>query len=263
MILTRDTSERRQIEEERLRISKMESIGVLASGIAHDFNNNFATILGYLSMAKQDMPPDDIRYKHITVAEEAATHARTLAQQLLASAKGGAAVKVELSIIDLMKKTVSFTLNRSNIRCDWMIAEDLWPVTVDQGQMIQVIQNLFINASQAMPHGGIITITGENHILEHPITVHRTTLNPGFYIKLSLKDQGFGIDPEIIDQIFEPYFTTRETGTGLGLTTANTIIKRHEGAIDVASAPHRGTTFTIYLPATVKPVRGIIGESSK
>ncbi|MBT5875776.1 MAG: response regulator [Candidatus Latescibacteria bacterium] len=249
-----DVTERQQAEDERLRLSKLESIGLLAGGIAHDFNNIMTGVLGYISFAKLDLKQDDPIYDRLAEAEQAAIEAKNLTQQLLTFAKGGAPVKQMTSIADLLVESATFVLRGSNVRCEWEIPDDLWPVDVDTGQINQVIHNLVINAIQASPDGGILTIRGDNMILGSSTEIRGgSSLAPGFYVKLSFSDQGLGMTQEQLENIFDPYFTTKATGTGLGLTTVFTIISRHDGAITVDSTPGEGTTFEVYLPASSHP----------
>jgi PAS domain S-box-containing protein len=247
-----DVTERQQAEDERLRLSKLESIGLLAGGIAHDFNNIMTGVLGYISFAKLDLPPDSPVYGRLSEAEQAAIEAKNLTQQLLTFSKGGAPVKERIDIPSLLMESVSFVLRGSNVRCAWDLPEDLWPVHVDTGQMKQVVHNLAINAIQAMPDGGTLTIRGVNLILGSSTQIKGKTLSPGFYVKLTFADEGIGMAPEQLDSIFDPYFTTKPNGTGLGLTTVYTIISRHDGAITVDAAPQEGATFEIYLPAATQ-----------
>lgn len=248
-----DVTERQRAEDERLRLSKLESIGLLAGGIAHDFNNIMTGVLGYISFAKLDLKPDDIIYDRLAEAEQAAIEAKNLTQQLLTFAKGGAPVKQMTSISDLLVESATFVLRGSNVRCEWEIPEDLWPVDVDTGQINQVIHNLVINAIQATPDGGVLTIQGSNMILGASTDIRGVALAPGFYVKLSFIDQGVGMTQEQLEHIYDPYFTTKATGTGLGLTTVFTIIKRHDGAITVDSTSGEGTAFEVYLPASSHP----------
>lgn len=249
-----DTTERQQADDERMRISKLESIGLLAGGIAHDFNNIMTGVLGYISFAKLDIDPQSPIYNRLSEAEHAAIEAKNLTQQLLTFAKGGAPVKEIVSIPDLLTEAVSFVLRGSNVRCEWEIPVDTWPVKADSGQIKQVIHNLVINATQAMPNGGVLTIRNTNLVLGTATQIKGRTLPPGFYIKLTFSDQGVGMTQEQLKNIFDPYFTTKSTGTGLGLTTVYTIITRHDGAISVESAPGEGATFEVYLPAASQSI---------
>ena len=245
-----DVTERQQAEDERLRISKLESIGLLAGGIAHDFNNIMTGVLGYISFAKLDSPKENPVYDRLSEAEHAAIEAKSLTQQLLAFAKGGVPVKEMVNISSLLVDATSFVLRGSTVRSEWDLPDDLWPVHVDSTQMNQVAHNLVINAMQAMPDGGVLSIRGTNLIFGSSTQIKGTTISPVFYIKLTFSDEGEGMTQEQLNNIFDPYFTTKSTGTGLGLTTVYTIIQRHDGVITVQSGPGEGATFEIYLPAS-------------
>jgi CheY-like chemotaxis protein len=169
-----------------------------------------------------------------------------LTQQLLTFSKGGAPIKKTTTITELVVDSTSFTLRGANVKCDYRLAEDLWPIAVDQGQLSQVVQNLVINASQAMPDGGTVIIRGKNITVD---TQGLSSLPAGNYVELVFEDHGFGIPIEHLPKIFDPYFTTKETGSGLGLAIAYSIIKKHDGWIEVDSEVARGTAFIVYLPA--------------
>ncbi|MBU0986297.1 MAG: response regulator, partial [Proteobacteria bacterium] len=185
--VARDISERKRLEAQLQQTQKMESIGTLAGGIAHDFNNILTTILGNVSLARMQVPPDGEIFEMLSEAETASLRARTLAKQLLTFAKGGAPVKETASIKDILKESPSFVLRGSKSRCELSIAEDLWPAEVDVGQISQVMNNIVINANQAMPEGGIIQVAAENLIIEDR---HGLPVKPGRYIKISITDQG-------------------------------------------------------------------------
>ena len=247
VVVSRDITERKKIEEERLRASKLESVGVLAGGIAHDFNNLLTAIVGYLSLAKMSVRPGEELYQRLADAEKASLRAKGLTQQLLTFAKGGVPIKRTISIAELLKESASLVLRGSHMRCEFSLPADLWPVEADEGQISQVVNNLVINAQEAMPDGGVTRIQGENATIRPTEAV--AGLTPGRYVKLSFRDEGGGIAAEHLPKIFDPYFTTKEKGSGLGLATCYSIIKNHEGAITVESQPGEGTTFRVYLPA--------------
>jgi CheY-like chemotaxis protein len=207
-------------------------------------------VLGYISFAKLDLPRDNPVYDLLSEAEQAAVEARALTQQLLAFSKGGVPVKEMVNISSLLVDVTTSVLSGSTVRSEWNLPDDLWPVHVDTTQINQVIHNLVINARQAMPDGGVLTIRGTNLVFGSSTQIKGTTLSPGFYIKLSFSDEGGGMTQEQLNNIFDPYFTTKDTGAGLGLTTVYTIIRRHDGIITVESAPGEGATFDIYLPAS-------------
>ncbi|MEA3332430.1 MAG: ATP-binding protein [Pseudomonadota bacterium] len=236
------------MEEELLKVRKLESVGILAGGIAHDFNNILAAILGNISLVLTTADPKGEIYELLVESEKASLRAKDLTQQLLTFAKGGEPVKKIAVIDEVIKESASFVLSGSNIHCDFKLGKDLWPVAIDTGQISQAIQNIIINASQAMPTGGTIAVEGLNYYLE---SNDKIPLSPGNYIKIVVKDQGVGSPADMLDKIFDPYFTTKQAGNGLGLAITHTIISKHEGYITVNSELGRGTTFTIYLPASI------------
>lgn len=249
--IIKDITRRKKMEQELFKSDKLQSIGVLAGGIAHDFNNILTAIIGNLSLAKMLSDPDSKLQRHLTSSLNASNQAKDLTQQLLTFSKGGAPVKQTVSLNSLIEELVTFTLSGSSIRCEFSLAEDLWPVEVDEGQISRVLHNLMVNAVQAMKEGGTVHVFAHNHIhaaSDAPI------LQPGKFVRLQVRDHGIGIPRKTISNIFDPYFTTKENGSGLGLATAFSIIKRHDGHIEVASKPDEGTTFTIYLPASAKSV---------
>lgn len=247
-----DITKSKKMEEELLKAQKLESIGLLAGGIAHDFNNILMAIWGNISLARMDAPPDSRIFERLTAAEKANRQATELTQQLLTFSKGGAPIKRTASIAALIRDSAEFVLRGSNVRCELLVSDDLCPVEVDEGQISQVINNLIINADQAMPEGGVIQVRAENVILEDPSP--GPPLKRGAYIRLTIADQGIGIRPEHISRIFDPYFTTKQKGSGLGLATAYSVIKKHDGYICVDSKLGVGTTFTVYLPAAERKI---------
>jgi PAS domain S-box-containing protein len=242
----RDISDRLKAEEERLKISKLESLGTLAGGIAHDFNNILTAILGNINLVNLGTSNAEMRERLVS-AENACHRAQNLAQQLLTFAKGGRPIKKITNLADLLLESANLALAGSKSRANFSLPANLWPVEVDAGQIDQVISNLLINADQSMPAGGIIEVRAENVLLGGESDL---PLAPGKYVRISFADQGSGIDSQYLDKIFDPYFTTKERGSGLGLTTAYSIIKRHSGLLTLESAAGVGTTFFIYLPAT-------------
>ena len=247
VLVFRDVTETNRLEKESLKVRKLESVGVLAGGIAHDFNNILAAILGNISLALTTADPKDEIYELLVESEKASLRAKDLTQQLLTFAKGGEPVK-KIAVIDtVIRDSAEFVLRGSNVRCDFKFGDELWPVAVDTGQISQVVQNIIINARQAMPSGGTIAVDCSNYCLKTGDIVH---ISPGNYIKIVVKDQGVGIPADMLDKIFDPYFTTKQQGSGLGLATTHSIINKHDGYITVESEPGQGTTFTIYLPAS-------------
>ncbi|GBE36950.1 blue-light-activated protein [bacterium BMS3Bbin07] len=249
VLVLRDITEKLKLEGEILKTQKLESLGVLAGGIAHDFNNLLTAILGNISIAKTYIKPEDKIFERLTDAEKASLRAKGLTRQLLTFAKGGEVVKKTASVAEIIKDSSCFALRGSNVLCKVSIAEDLRPVEIDKAQFSQVIDNLIINAQQAMPGGGTVEVSAEN------ISVGSEEMLPlkeGDFIKLSIQDQGIGIPKKHLQKIFDPYFTTKEKGNGLGLAITYSIIRKHDGYITVESEPDIGTTFHIYLPASLK-----------
>ena len=240
-------TERKRLEEELSKAQKLESLGVLAGGIGHDFNNLLSGIMGNISLAKIEAERGESIMESLDEALRVSVKASALTRQLLVFSKGGAPVRKAASITDVLLDSTAFTLRGSKVRCKFKIAKGLWPVKVDIGQFSQVIHNLVINAMQAMSGGGQMRLEAEN---VHLKKVFDLPLVPGRYVVIKAQDQGSGIEPEYLPKIFDPYFTTKSEGSGLGLTMSYTIIKRHDGHIAVESEVGKGTTFQIYLPAT-------------
>ena len=246
-----DISDHKRLEEEILKAQKLESVGLLAGGIAHDFNNILTTIIGNIAMAKMQVASEDELFEMLSEAEMASLRAQALTKQLLTFAKGGVPVKEIASIRDIIKESCLFVLRGSKSSVEFSISEDLLPAEVDAGQISQVINNIVINANQAMPEGGVIQVKAENLTIDDR---HGLPLKPGRYIRIAIKDQGLGISEKHLAKVFDPYFTTKQVGSGLGLTVTYSIIKNHDGHIAVESQLGVGTTFHIYLPASDKAV---------
>ncbi len=250
-IVARDITARRRVEKELLKAQKLESIGLLAGGIAHDFNNILTGIMGNISLAKLHSMGSPQAVKRLGEAEKASMRARDLTLQLLTFSKGGAPIKETAAVAEVVRDSCSFALRGSNVRVDFSPPRDLWPVEMDTGQISQVVSNLVVNAKQAMPNGGTIHISCENAVLNEGQVA---TLPSGRYVLISLRDEGVGIPQSHLARIFDPYFTTKQGGSGLGLATSYSIIEKHDGYIDVQSETGTGTTFMIYLPASDKKV---------
>ncbi|HSC34916.1 MAG TPA: PAS domain S-box protein, partial [Thermodesulfobacteriota bacterium] len=260
VIVSRDITDRKRFEEELFKAEKLESLGVLAGGIAHDFNNLLTVILGNISVSKMKLDPKDKIHGRLVDAENASFRARDLTSQLLTFSKGGAPVKEFLqSLGDLIVDTANFVVSGSKVKCEFEIDEDLWPVEVDEGQISQVIHNLIINSDQAMPDGGIIKVGAKNVELGAD---NEPRLKEGRYLNITIEDTGIGMTKELMDKIFDPYFTTKQRGSGLGLATVYSIVKNHEGHIEVSSKIGAGTRFDLYIPAAKVKVRNIIGEQN-
>lgn len=237
----------RRTKEQFYQAQKMESVGILAGGIAHDFNNLLATIMGNISLAKMMTKPEDKMFTVLTRAEKESLRAKDLTQQLLTFSKGGTPVKKIVAIPRIIKDSANIALRGSKVSCDVSLPDGIWPVEADEGQIIQAINNIIINADQAMPEGGIIRVQAENIRIDGS---NGLRIPEGTYVKISIQDQGIGISEENLAKIFDPFFTTKPKGTGLGLTTAYSIVKKHNGVIKVDSKIGIGTTFQIYLPAS-------------
>ncbi len=241
----------KQLGEERQKIEKLESIGTLAGGIAHDFNNILTGIMGNIGLAKRHVQPKSKAGERLVEAEKASLRARDLTQQLLTFARGGAPIKKLVSIAELIQDSTTFALRGSNVRCEFSLVDDLWSAEIDEGQINQVITNLVINADEAMPEGGILNIGAKNRVVK---TRSALPLPEGNYVEITIEDHGVGISKEHLSKIFDPYFTTKQKGSGLGLSSAYSIVKNHSGYITARSKLGVGTTFHIYLPASEKPI---------
>ncbi len=250
VIVFRDITEKRKMEEELLTAQKLESVGTLAGGIAHDFNNLLAVILGNISFAKMLTDPSSKIYERLTDAEDATIKGKELTYRLLAFSRGGESSKRITSLKGIIKDSARLTLSGSNIKCTFTFPGDLWQVEIDEEQIRQVIHNVVMNAKETMPRGGKIKIRAGNITLSPEDTV---PLPEGEYVKISIEDHGGGIPEEDISRIFDPYFTTKEIGNvkgmGLGLAICYSIIKNHGGFMTAESQPSVGTTIHIYLPA--------------
>ncbi|MBU7048075.1 MAG: PAS domain S-box protein [Theionarchaea archaeon] len=250
VLVFRDVTEKRKMEQELLRTQKLESLGSLAGGIAHDFNNILTGILSNVALAK--LYTEDNRVgARLTKIEKASLQARNLTQQLLTFSKGGSPIKKITSLNKVIRDSTSFALRGSNVRCHFYISDELSPADIDEGQISQVINNLIMNADEAMPEGGVIQVRAENVA----VSEESLFLQKGTYIKISIEDQGVGIPEKYLSRAFDPYFTTKQKGSGLGLATAYSIIKRHNGHIDVESEVGVGTTFHMWLPASGDPLK--------
>jgi PAS domain S-box-containing protein len=248
--IVQDITEHKRTESLLINAQKLDSLGILAGGIAHDFNNLLAGIYGYLDLARTvSSETKVIDYLDSTLSSF--NRAKALTMQLLTFAKGGAPVQKIMPLVPFIQESAQFALSGSNISCSFLLDNDLWPCNIDKNQIGQVIDNIVINAQQAMPNGGAIKISARNATIadeEHPV------LAAGDYVRVSIEDSGTGIPRDILPRIFDPFYTTKTKGHGLGLATCYSIIKRHGGYIDVASEPGIGSTFHVYLPALRKVV---------
>jgi len=250
VITLRDMTERRQIQAAHEKSERLELMGLVAGGIAHEFNNILMVIMGSVSltreMAERGATMD--LTNSLNDAEQAAVEAKTLIHQMLTFAKEGSPIRQAVHMQELITQAVKFITRGSQIKYSLDIAPDLWLGNVDAGQVCQIIQNIVMNAIQAMPGGGDVKIKATNHAVNE--TEEDADLAAGEYILVSIADNGPGIAPEMLPRIFEPYFTTKPSGSGLGLATSYSIVRRHGGHIAVRSTFAKGTTFDIYLPAT-------------
>lgn len=248
-----DISHRLRLEEELLKVKKLESVAVLAGGIAHDFNNILVAIIGNVSLAERLVEEKDQIRELLARAISASLRAKDLVVRLLAFASGGEPVRGTASLPELLRESVPFVLSGSNVKCEYDIPDALWSINMDRGQLDQVFQNLVLNADQSMPDGGTLVISCANV----EVAVDEIPgLRPGRYVRAEVCDSGHGIRTEHIDRIFDPYFSTKEKdsnkGSGLGLSIVHSIITRHQGGITVQAGPARGSIFTLYLPALVE-----------
>lgn len=249
--VVRNIDARKKLEEEILKTKKLESVGVLAGGIAHDFNNILSAILGNVELASLIVGKDHEAFPLLLDAQKASSRATKLTQQLLTFAKGGQPVKETTSLPQLIKESADFVLRGSSVSCSYDFPKDLKLVNVDTGQFSQVIQNLIINAIHAMPKGGCVDIYCSN--IENS-GQDIAGLPPGSYVKIVVHDTGTGISSNIVDKVFDPYFSTKPEGSGLGLAICHSIIKKHNGHIEVQSTPGEGSSFTLILPASEETV---------
>jgi nitrogen-specific signal transduction histidine kinase/CheY-like chemotaxis protein len=255
-----DITDRKKLEQEQLKNEKLESLGVLAGGIAHDFNNILTGIMGNISFAQMFLDATHKSHKPLVEAEKASMRATELARQLLTFARGGEPIKKVVSPQLLLNETVSLVLHGSNVRGDVDIPASIHAIEADEGQICQVFHNIIINATQAMPGGGTLAVTARNETISG---INTLFLPAGNYVRITFSDQGCGISEDDLKKIFDPYFTTKLTGNGLGLASASSIVSRHGGNITATSVVGTGTTFTIHLPSTGEPFTQVqTGEDS-
>ncbi len=247
----RDITQQKKTENELFKAEKLSSISLLAGGIAHDFNNMLTAILGNISMVRIDPDDSDKNNTKLVAAENAALQAKSLAQQLLTFSKGGTPVLEVTMLSEMVDECAQFILRGSNVKCSVQRDDDLWAVDADKGQISQVVNNLIINADQAMHEGGKIDIRIRNLRVRH---AEVPALDSGDYVCIEVVDEGTGIAPENLSRIFDPYFTTKEDGNGLGLASSYSIIKNHKGTITAESAVGTGSVFRVYLPKSHSPI---------
>lgn len=254
----RDITDRKKMDEEKKRLQeqlfqsqKLEALGTLAGGIAHDFNNLLASIMGYSSLAKIELGEGHPVYRLVDIIEKASVRASELTQQLLAFAKGGkydARPNDVNAIVHEVGRLLERTIEK-NIEIELDTSPDLRPAICDAGQIQQAVLNICINARDAMPNGGVLTVKTKNISLDQEELKAYADVKPGEYVMVSIADTGMGMDKDVREHIFDPFFTTKEQGTGLGLSLVYGIVKKHGGFIQVYSEPGRGSEFRIYLPA--------------
>ena len=245
--LSNEIAERKRAEDELIKAQKLESLGVFAGGIAHDFNNILTSILANLSFARMQISPSHLIARRLEECEKATVRASELTQQLLTFARGGEPVKKLIDPVPIIKEAASFVLRGSTVRSRLDLPDGLWCVEADGGQFSQALHNLLINAAQAMPDGGEVTVRGENETLGTD-NLHRLPAGP--YLKITVEDSGCGIPEENLSRIFDPYYTTKSQGSGLGLASVYSIAKRHGGTVGISSKLGEGSIFDIHLPAS-------------
>jgi two-component system, cell cycle sensor histidine kinase and response regulator CckA len=238
---------RRKLEEQLQQAHKLESLGVLAGGIAHDFNNLLQGVFGYVSMAKLSLDRREKTLAMLEQAEKALTMSVNLAKQLLAFSKGGKPVRMLIRLHPVIENSVKFALSGSHADCQLDIADNLWPVEADEGQLAQVIQNIVLNANEALPGSGTVRVSAEN--IDIPRGINPSFPDGGRFVRIAIQDQGIGIPEQHLSRIFDPYFTTKQRGSGLGLATSYAIMRNHGGMIEVTSEVNKGSMFSLYLPA--------------
>jgi PAS domain S-box-containing protein len=250
VLVFRDVTERRRVEEQLQNAQKLESLGILAGGIAHDFNNLLTGVFGLVDLARHRSAPDTPIRKTLDRTLAVLDRARGLTGQLLTFSQAGEPVTVPLALEPLLESCSQFALSGSNVSCELDLAPDLWPCEGDERQLDQVVDNVLLNARQAMPQGGTVHVRAENVLVPDDVQV---PVEPGRYVRVTVRDTGPGIPPELRSRIFEPFFTTKASGSGLGLATSYSIIRKHRGHIEVLSEPGNGAAFSVYLPASTAP----------
>ena len=249
--IIRDISTIKALEIEKRKAQRLESIGVLAGGLAHDFNNIMTAVMGNISLAKVYASGDHRVQSKLEKAEQASLRASELTRQLLTFSKGGQPVRRITSIQGLLQEAGSHAASCSEVKLIYDLPEDLWVVSIDEAQITQVVNHLVTNAIQSISGRGVIEITARNQSLGGS---NEMSLDPGHYLKISIKDSGLGIPIEIQSRIFDPFFTTKPKGSGLGLAVVYSIVRNHEGRVTVESEQGRGSVFIFYLPASEKAV---------
>jgi two-component system, cell cycle sensor histidine kinase and response regulator CckA len=245
--IIRDITDRIKLEDERIRTQKLESLGILAGGIAHDFRNILSAILGNVTLAGMALDHSSPQHKYLSSAETAVLRAKDLTSRLLTFSKGGEPIKNTISVNESVEESAHLILTGSNVHCTLELDDSMPDILADRVQIGQVIQNIIINAMQAMPDGGTLIINTSHVLLDSGQVL---LLDTGKYAMISIADTGSGIPKEHLEKIYDPYFTTKPEGTGLGLSVVYSIIRKHGGNITVTSTPGKGTIFTLYLPCS-------------
>ena len=250
---------RKKMEEDIIKAQKLESLSTLAGGIAHDFNNFLSIVLYNVTFAKSCTNPTEEIFGYLAYIEKASKDAKALTKQLASFSKCGEPVKEDIAIPLLIKESTRLALSGTKIKCEFYLPDNIWSIDADKSQLKQVINNIIFNAKQAMPEGGVITISAENANISSDDTL---PINEGEYVKVFIKDEGSGISHDYIQKIFDPYFTTKEKGSGLGLAICDAIIRKHEGHICVESVVGLGTAFTIYLPVPLDQIKRAVSSET-
>ncbi|MBN2710195.1 MAG: response regulator [Calditrichaceae bacterium] len=251
VLIFRDITERENLERELQKTQRLESLGMLAGGLAHDFNNALTAILGNISLAIEPSIPEEKRSVILKRAEKATFQAQNLTQQLLTFSKGGSPMLEATPVEELIRERILFTMAGSKIKCKFNIQNDLQPVDIDKTQICQVLDNLVLNAKESMPSGGTIEISAQNMKTNK---FNKYDKKSAEYIQIKVKDHGVGIPESDLDKIFDPFYTTKNAGNGLGLSVSYSIIKKHNGQITVDSQLGKGSVFSIYLPVSKKRI---------
>jgi signal transduction histidine kinase/ActR/RegA family two-component response regulator len=251
LVQTRDVTARKRVEEEIVKLKKLEATSILAGGIAHDFNNLLSIILGSINVARMDLPPGhspDV----LDMAEKAAMRAKELTNKFVNFASGGAPMRRILDLGKLVEDSATLALSGSNVTWTSSLPADLWPVAIDAGQIRQAITNVIVNAREAMPEGGNVLIFAENVKISGEAEDLLPVMTEDRYVRISIQDRGKGIPSDLLEKVLDPYFSTKdrgsEKGMGFGLAIAHSVVKRHGGYIEVKSEVGVGTTVAIYLP---------------
>lgn len=252
VLTIRDITLQQRMAEEMIKIQKLESLGKVARKMSHEYDDVFTVILANISTARNLMAEDDRVFKMLEKSEKSALQAKKLTNQLHTFSRAGASYRKSISLVKLLQDVIKDILGDEApaVLCRWDIAGDLWPMEFDRDQMYSALWNIIKNAKESMPDGGMLEIAVQNTVI--PGKIH-LPLKSGNYVKISIKDHGVGMDKEMLQNIFDPFFTTKEKTTGIGLTTSFSIIRDHQGTIEVESEKGVGSTFTVLLPAVVSP----------